>query len=154
MSSTDTSGGVEIKQGFGNRTVVTRDYIEITRWGNTQRIQRMAKIYLRCSRGRLGGRPETGQASRYLLSGLVRCEECGAAMIVSSGSIGSGGLQGMALIRSGRSQTVAHACQLGGKAGDLLPLCCDLRCHAPDRAFANGKLFIARSDFSLKCTAT
>jgi site-specific DNA recombinase len=55
-----------------------------------QRVEQMAKVYLRSTGGKVGGRPDTGQASRYLLSGLVRCESCGSAMVVSSSHFGSG----------------------------------------------------------------
>src|SRR5439155_2968135 len=55
-----------------------------------QRAERMAKAYLRDTNGQLHGRPESGRASKYLLSGLVRCAGCGAAMIVSSTATGSG----------------------------------------------------------------
>jgi site-specific DNA recombinase len=80
-----------------------------------QRVERMAKIYLRATNGQLGGRPETGRASRYLLSGLMRCEGCGAAMIVSAGSTGSGRTRQQVrhYVCSGRSNRGPTACSNG-----------------------------------------
>jgi site-specific DNA recombinase len=82
-----------------------------------RRAERMAKIYLRSTNGHLGGRPETGRASRYLLSGLVRCEGCGAAMIVSSGSTGSGKRRQQVrhYVCSGRSNRGPSTCSNGAR---------------------------------------
>lgn len=54
------------------------------------RAARMRSEYLRTTGGNLGGRPDTGRASRFLLSGLMRCEVCGSSMIVASHGSGSG----------------------------------------------------------------
>jgi hypothetical protein len=40
--------------------------------------------YLRATDGRLWGRPETGLESKYLLTGLARCGQCGGTMTVKS----------------------------------------------------------------------
>ena len=43
---------------------------------------------LRGTKGRLWGRPPTGLESRYLLTGLSRCAECGSGMMAHSSSHG------------------------------------------------------------------
>lgn len=40
--------------------------------------------YLRSTKGTAWGRPVNGEESRYLLTGLTRCGQCGASMIVRS----------------------------------------------------------------------
>lgn len=59
----------------------------------------------------------SGRASQYLLSGLVRCEECGAAMIVSSGATGSGRRRQRVrhYVCSGRSNRGPTACGNGAR---------------------------------------
>ena len=44
--------------------------------------------YLRGTKGRLWGRPADGVESKYLLSGLARCGECGGSLVVRSRSHG------------------------------------------------------------------
>jgi len=48
------------------------------------RLNRVRQIYLRATNGRLHGKPATGVDSKYLLSGLLQCGECGAALVVVS----------------------------------------------------------------------
>jgi site-specific DNA recombinase len=60
-------------------------------WDTVQRrIKAEQQNYLRSTQGLLHGRPERGLPSKYLLSGLVRCAECGSSMIASSVGHGSG----------------------------------------------------------------
>lgn len=54
MSRTEASSVLELKQGFGNRTVLGTDYVEVTRWGNTQRVPKMALAGMRMTVGRYG----------------------------------------------------------------------------------------------------
>ena len=55
-----------------------------------RRIGAEEKSYLRSVEGKPFGRPARGLASRYMLSGLVRCGFCGSSMIVSKQPYGSG----------------------------------------------------------------
>src|SRR5690606_1544617 len=48
-----------------------------------KRLQSARQAYLRGTDGKLHGRPESGRASRYLLSGLARCGCCGGSMIAT-----------------------------------------------------------------------
>jgi len=48
--------------------------------------QRMAQthaVYLRRASGKLGGKPESGLKSKFLLSGFLRCGVCGGNLIIS-----------------------------------------------------------------------
>jgi len=61
-------------------------------WDEVQaRLKAVAATYVRNNKGNLWGRPETGRASRYLLSGLMRCQCCGGGMVVTGVPIGSPG---------------------------------------------------------------
>ncbi len=52
-------------------------------WGKVQeRISGMRSDYIRDNKGRLWGRPDQGRASKYLLSGLGRCEACDGRIVV------------------------------------------------------------------------
>jgi site-specific DNA recombinase len=60
-------------------------------WAAAQhRIRAEEQSYLRSTSGNLHGRPARGLASKYLLSGLVRCGCCGSSMVVSSQPFGAG----------------------------------------------------------------
>jgi site-specific DNA recombinase len=60
-------------------------------WAQVQkRISAVQQHYLRTTQGLLHGRPVRGLASRYLLSGLLRCGCCGSNMVASSQYVGSG----------------------------------------------------------------
>ena len=41
-------------------------------------------VYLRRTGGKLGGKPASGLESKYLLSGSLRCGECGSGLIIST----------------------------------------------------------------------
>ena len=49
-----------------------------------RRIAAAAQVYLRDTNGRVWGRPPSEMASKYLLSGKLRCACCGASMTVRS----------------------------------------------------------------------
>ena len=53
-----------------------------------RRLQAAAEIYLRGTKGQVWGRPPSELASKYLLSGKLRCACCGASMTVRSRSHG------------------------------------------------------------------
>ena len=53
-----------------------------------ERMEQTKAVYLRGTKGQLWGRPATGVESKYLLSGLARCETCGGSMYVKSRSHG------------------------------------------------------------------
>jgi site-specific DNA recombinase len=55
------------------------------------RLNRTRDVYLRATNGRLWGRPETGLESKYLLTGLARCGQCGGTMTVRSRGNGARG---------------------------------------------------------------
>ncbi|MPZ18097.1 MAG: hypothetical protein GEV06_09320 [Luteitalea sp.] len=55
------------------------------------------ETYVRGTGGRLWGRPPNGVASKYLLSGLARCGQCGGSIIVRTRA-------------SGRKRTAWYAC--------------------------------------------
>ena len=84
----DADAGTKRRERTGNVLLVDAPELRIvpqSLWDAVQkRLGAMRGVYLRSTGGKLHGRPETGRDSRYLLSGLVRCESCGAAMIVSS----------------------------------------------------------------------
>ena len=42
------------------------------------------RLYLRSNSGQLWGRPTSGLESKYLLTGLARCAECGGTLTVRS----------------------------------------------------------------------
>lgn len=46
-----------------------------------KRLAAMRGGYIRSCNGQLYGRPDKGLASRYLLSGLMRCAECGGSLV-------------------------------------------------------------------------
>jgi hypothetical protein len=73
----------------------------------------MRGVYLHATGGALHGRPDAGRVSRYLLSGLVRCEGCGASMVVSSYGSGSG---------EGRRQVKCYVCSFRQNRG---PTACE-----------------------------
>jgi len=51
-------------------------------WEEVQRRQKaLASIYLKDTNGNLWGRPDPGRESRFLLSGIGRCGECGASIV-------------------------------------------------------------------------
>jgi site-specific DNA recombinase len=47
------------------------------------RLARTHEVYLRRTGGQLGGKPESGLVSKYLLSGFLRCGVCGGNLIIS-----------------------------------------------------------------------
>jgi hypothetical protein len=53
------------------------------------RLNKTRDVYLRATNGRLWGRPEVGLESKYLLTGLARCGQCGGTMTVRSRNHGS-----------------------------------------------------------------
>jgi site-specific DNA recombinase len=60
-------------------------------WERVQkRLRGTRESYLAATRGELHGRPSPERTSRYLLSGLMRCDDCGGAMVTTSASVGSG----------------------------------------------------------------
>jgi site-specific DNA recombinase len=54
-----------------------------------ERLRASSQAYLRSTDGRLQGRPLTGVAGKYLLTGLVRCGLCGGALTVRTRSHGT-----------------------------------------------------------------
>ncbi len=52
------------------------------------RLEATRKTYLRSTNGRLWGRPPSGVAAKYLLTGIGRCGHCGAGLEVRSRSHG------------------------------------------------------------------
>jgi hypothetical protein len=56
-----------------------------------ERIQAVAKQYIRETNGDLWGRPGMGRESKYLLTGIGRCGCCGANLVVIGGRTGSAG---------------------------------------------------------------
>jgi len=87
------------RDGWGLKTYAARDAAEWIRleapelrivsdqtWGDAQaRLDGAKAAYLRGTRGRLEGRPANGIESKYLLTGLLQCGGCGAALTVMSG---------------------------------------------------------------------
>ncbi len=49
-----------------------------------QRLKASREAYLRATNGQLWGRPASGVESRYLLTGLAQCRECGGSLVVHS----------------------------------------------------------------------
>ena len=47
------------------------------------RLSNTRAVYLRRTNGQLGGKPESGMESRYLLSGFLRCGVCGGNLVIS-----------------------------------------------------------------------
>jgi len=56
-----------------------------------KRLSNVRKTYIRDTGGTLWGRPDTGRESQYLLTGLMRCDECGASMLATKLVHGSRG---------------------------------------------------------------
>jgi len=54
MTSTGQSGGLELKSLFGGRTFLGPDYVELTRGGQTRRVQKMELAGFRMNVGRYG----------------------------------------------------------------------------------------------------
>jgi site-specific DNA recombinase len=52
-----------------------------------ERLGNAKAVYLRGTDGKLHGRPSNGVESKYLLTGLLSCAECGGAMIVVSSGL-------------------------------------------------------------------
>ena len=53
-------------------------------WDRVQkRLAAVRKTYIRDNNGEWWGRPPTGRSSKYLLTGLTRCEVCGASMVAN-----------------------------------------------------------------------
>jgi site-specific DNA recombinase len=65
------------------RIVSDRDWQEAH-----DRLTTTRQTYLRGTRGKLWGRPPNGIESKYLLSGLAQCSECGGSLYVRSRSHG------------------------------------------------------------------
>ncbi len=60
-------------------------------WKDAQdRLDRTRATYLRGTKGQLWGRPATGLESKYLLTGLSLCGQCGGSLYVRSRSHGKG----------------------------------------------------------------
>ena len=53
-----------------------------------QRLEASRATYLQSNRGQVWGRPATGVASKYLLTGLARCGYCGGSFLVKTRSHG------------------------------------------------------------------
>lgn len=53
-----------------------------------ERLEGTRRAYLRGTEGRLWGAPRTAKKSRYLLTGLTHCGECGGTMEVRSRDMG------------------------------------------------------------------
>ena len=61
-------------------------------WNRVQKRLKAAKeSYIRNNNGKLWGRPDSGIHSKYLFTGLLRCDNCGASMVSSPMPIGPPG---------------------------------------------------------------
>ena len=61
-------------------------------WNRVQkRLEAVREVYISSNNGNPQGRPATGLISKYLLSGIGKCDICGGSMTVQSGSYGSPG---------------------------------------------------------------
>lgn len=49
-----------------------------------ERLEEARRVYLRGTKGQLWGRPGHGVDSKYLLTGLMRCDECGGSVYVKT----------------------------------------------------------------------
>jgi hypothetical protein len=87
-------GGTKKRIRVGAPTYAPRPDLRIidnALWETVQkRLKAVRRTYVREQGGTLWGRPETGRASKYLLSGLARCSCCGSSMITWKGALGSG----------------------------------------------------------------
>lgn len=60
-------------------------------WNATrERLDEVRRSYLRGTKGQLWGRPTRGVESKYLLTGLMRCDVCGGSIYVKTRSHGRG----------------------------------------------------------------
>ena len=82
-------GGTKVKQDAPEAEWIVLDNPELAivpeaLWNAAQaRLDASRRSYLRRNDGQLGGKPEAGLESKYLLSGFLRCGECGGNMFVN-----------------------------------------------------------------------
>lgn len=75
-------------------------------WDAVQaRLKVVRQACVRENGGTLWGRPETGRASQYLLSGIARCGLCGSSMVATKG------------LGAGRKLHARYACSYNSNRG-------------------------------------
>ena len=90
MGATEAGGAAEtewMSQEMPGLRIVSDDTWEAAH----ARLDAARKTYLRGTNGRVWGRPPSGVDSKYLLTGLVRCDCCGGGNWLRSRSHGSKG---------------------------------------------------------------
>ncbi len=121
MKNERDQGGVKFRVKQSEKDAIIRTVREDLRiipqplWDAAQkRINAMAKAYLRheAKDGALKyGSPETGRHSRYLLSGIFQCPECGASLIAHKMSMGAGRT---------RKLVAVYVCSANNRRGDTI----------------------------------